>query len=684
VTLEPAGAAAARRRALANDDSSQRAARPRGACARLRPRPAAGPCGGNRGRHVAGRIHLADPKPMKTYKFALTGLVTAVLLSFGPAPAAMAADGRIVVTRQTDLPRFSYAIPGTATQFAESDAATFGAFADKVRHDVDGVLAKYRIDDPSTLSQLLSTRLTLQELGGDWKGGLATIDELRALETKPAAKLLTGIFARARLKAAIDAGGESGPAFEAAFRKHYAEEVAPLPWGVVQDGVKGSYGASRIANRAQTLAIVTTELDPAVVKSGALDLGEASDLLEIRVQLKTVLPIAQARADVLHDYIARNEKPKADIWPAREVTLTAADKTTPVNVGIWDSGVDVSLFPDQLFTDPNPTASGTHGLAFDDLGNPSTDWLYPLSTAQRAGYPAFLELQRGRLDLQDGKDTADARAVQKRFATLSPAQMHEEQEIDKVLGFYVHGTHCAGIAVRGNPAARLVVARFDDQLADFPFAPTEEWVRKIGADFQQMADYFRTRHVRVVNMSWGDDQAEFETWLSKTGGGADPEKRKQKAAELFALWRTSIEKALQSAPDTLFVTAAGNSDSNVGFIGDVPASLHLPNLISVGAVNQAGDETSFTSHGDTVLAHADGFQVDSFVPGGARLRLSGTSMAAPNVVNLAAKLFALDPTLTPAQTVDLIRRGATTTEDGRRHLIDEQRSVALLKAAMKP
>jgi subtilisin family serine protease len=623
---------------------------------------------------------IEEDPPMKTAHRALTCLVGSLLLAFGPVPAASAADGRIAITRQADLPRFSYPLTGTATQFVESDAATFAPFAAQVRKDVDGVLAGYRIDDPSTLSTLLNARLALQELGGDWKGGLQTIAELRALEQKPAARLLTGLFARARLQAAIDAGGESGPAYEQAFRRHYQEAVAPLPWSVVQDGIKGSYGYSRIANRAETLADVTTELDPAVAKSGALDAGEAWDLLATRVQLKAALPVSSLRADVLHEYIAKNETPRPDIWAAREVTLTAADKLTPVNVGIWDSGIDVALFPDQLFTDEHPTASGTHGLAFDDYGNPSTDWLYPLTPAQKAGYPAFQQLIKGRLDLQNSVDSPEARAVQQRFATMSPAQMHEQQEIDKVLGFYAHGTHCAGIAVRGNPAARLVVARFDDQLPDFPFQPTEEWVRRIGADFQQMADFFRTRHVRVVNMSWGDDAAEFETWLSKTGGGADPEKRKQKAAALFALWKSAIETALKSAPDTLFVTAAGNSDSNVGFIEDVPAALHLPNLISVGAVNKSGDETSFTSHGDTVLAHADGFQVESFVPGGARLRFSGTSMAAPNVVNLAAKLIALDPTLTPAQTIDLIRRGATTSEDGRRHLIDEQRSVALLKA----
>ena len=234
--------------------------------------------------------------------------------------------------------------------------------------------------------------------------------------------------------------------------------------------------------------------------------------------------------------------------------------------------------------------------------------------------------------------------------------------------------------MRGNPAARLVVARFDDQLPELPFPPTEQWARQMGAAFQSMADYFRTRKVRVVNMSWGDDVAEFETWLTRTDAGSDPDERKRRAAAIFAIWKSSIENAIRSAPDTLFVSAAGNSDSNVGFIEDVPASLRLPNLISVGAVNQAGDETSFTSHGDAVVVHASGYQVDSFVPGGARLRLSGTSMASPNVVNLAAKLFALDPSLTPAKAIDLIRRGATTSDDGRRRLIDETRSVALLKS----
>jgi hypothetical protein len=57
-------------------------------------------------------------------------------------------------------------------------------------------------------------------------------------------------------------------------------------------------------------------------------------------------------------------------------------------------------------------------------------------------------------------------------------------------------------------------------------------------------------------------------------------------------------------------------------------------------------------------------------------------MASPEVVNLAAKLIALDPKLTPEQTIVLMKEGATTSADGRLHLIDPKKSVEMLKAQM--
>jgi subtilisin family serine protease len=607
----------------------------------------------------------------------LCGFISCALVCAAPR-LAHTAPGKATIASQSDMPHFSYPISGSASALIDADDATFAAFAKEVRADVERVLDDYDIKDRSTLRELLSEKLNLQELDGEYQDALQTVASLRALEDKPSQKLTSGLFSMARLQAALDARAVGDAAYDQAFTRHYREVIDPLPWDVVRDSVRSSYASARLRTRAAVIGGVRTDIDPAVSKSGAVNNVEAADLIAARNELKAALPLSTARASVLQEYIAQHNTPKPDIWATREVTLDRSRRLTPVLVGIWDSGIDVTLFPDQLYTDRKPTASGPHGLAFDDQGYPSRSWLYPLTPAQRDGYPEVLELIKGIDDLREGIDSSEAEAAVKKYTALSVEQVHQLNEETKVIGHFIHGTHCAGIAVRGNPAARLVVARFNDELPELLFPPSDAWARKLGADFKQMADYFRTRHVRVVNMSWGDEPREFETWLSKTGGGADPAERKRRAAELFAVWRQAIERAIKSAPGTLFITAAGNSDSNPGFMDDVPASLSLPNLITVGAVNQAGDETAFTSSGDMVVVHADGYHVESFVPGGTRLKLSGTSMASPNVVNLAAKLFALDPSLTPEEVIALIRQGATASEDGRRHLIDEKRSVALL------
>jgi len=596
-------------------------------------------------------------------------------------PALHAEPGaKKAVNSQADLPRFSYPLPGSASALIQADDAAFGAFARKVRADLDSVLSSYDIADRSTLRTLIGTKLSLEALRGDYAAGLQTVEELRGLQDKPAAKLLTGLLTRAWLRAAVSARSANGPAFEQAFTQSYSEAIDALPWATVADSVKATYASARLSAKAVIVGRVMTEIDPATQKSGAISNQEAWDLVSDRVALELMFPLADLRSAVLKKYIDAHNVEKPDIWAAREVTITSEQNLSPVLVAIWDSGIDVSIFPQQVFTDPRPTRSGAHGLAFDDFGAPSAAWLYPLSAAQQAAYPEFRDEIQGRYDIEDGRDSAQATALIRKNRTLTPEQLHQSYELEKVIGFYLHGTHCAGIAVRNNAAARLVVARFDDQLSDLPFAPTKEWAHHLGSAFAQMSEYFRTRHVRVVNMSWGDDPEEFERWLAKTGGGSDPAQRKRAAQELYKIWYQAVEKALKDAPDTLFVCAAGNSDQNAGFAGDVPASLQLPNLIAVGAVNQAGEETSFTSFGDTVAVHANGYEVKSVVPGGTPMKLSGTSMASPNVVNLAAKLFALDPTLTPKRVIALIKAGATPSPDGRLHLIDGKRSVELLKS----
>jgi len=79
------------------------------------------------------------------------------------------------------------------------------------------------------------------------------------------------------------------------------------------------------------------------------------------------------------------------------------------------------------------------------------------------------------------------------------------------------------------------------------------------------------------------------------------------------------------------------------------------------------------------VVYASGYHVESFIPGGKKVRFSGTSMAAPQVTNLAGKLFAVDPAMTPEKAIELILAGATPSDDGKRKLIDEKRTLELVK-----
>ena len=111
-----------------------------------------------------------------------------------------------------------------------------------------------------------------------------------------------------------------------------------------------------------------------------------------------------------------------------------------------------------------------------------------------------------------------------------------------------------------------------------------------------------------------------------------------------------------------------------------PSSYEFPNILSVGAVDSAGDETSFTSLGK-VDVYANGFEVESYVPGGDRLRFSGTSMSSPQVTNLASTLLALAPDLSVAELRQLIIDGADEKQLTSRviRLMNPAASVELLR-----
>lgn len=615
-------------------------------------------------------------------RFKLQPWVSALLFLVAASALAAPSESRKVVRTQDDLPRHSYPIKGTAVELLNADDATFNAWAAKVNADVDATLKDYDIQDHATLRGLLKTRLTYQVLTHQDKAGLATIKDLHAVEDKPDAKLMSAMRTEAILKARIATGQSSGAEYAKAYAENYSAALAAIPWAVAANRVKEEKTSSQLLTAQVIEGIVKTIVEPVVARDHKVGDDLAGRLLWARMGRTVEIPLQAQSIATLTKLVAANDVAKPDIWEAREVTLTAADATTPVIAAVWDSGTDLSLFPDQTYTDPKPDLVppyNAHGLAFDIDSKPTTGVLYPLTSAQQAEYRARIDDMQGANDMQESIESPAATAFKAKNAAMPSDKVSAFFEQMGLYSTYLHGTHVAGIMARGNPAIRLAAARltFDHRVAPAP--PTEAGQQRRAKAYQTSVDWFRDHDVRVVNMSWGVLPKDYESALEKNGIGKNATERKALARHYFEIERDALLAALKSAPDILFVCAAGNSNSDNGFDESFPTSFTLPNLLTVSAVDQAGDEAGFTSYGKNVVVSANGYQVPSTIPGGGTLNQSGTSMASPNAANLAAKLIALDPKLTPTETIRLIRDGATPSADGRRHNINPKASVRLLK-----
>jgi len=603
-----------------------------------------------------------------------------------PIPTTATPPSKPKISKLDDLPRHTYPVQGTVTDLVTSPDK-FAVLAKQVRADTEQDLAAYDIEDKTTLKRLKNTLLSLDLLEGKNDEARRLIAELRDLEDKPALKFMTGFLSETRIDVQEQTKQTdlANPEFQKAFQKTLTERTETLPWNVIQDELKHIKAGFEIRSRNLLLGDIQSEIEPAVQKTGSLSSDLASSVIGVRNALEISIPLKEPVVAALSEVIKKNTTNKKNIWADRTVTLKASQKATPVVVGIWDSGVDATLYPKQLFTNlslkgakGDLAAVDLHGIAYDLHSNPVHGELYPLGD-QAKRVPELRSQIKGMLDVQASIDSPEATLLRDKMSKLSQDQVKPFLEDLDLFGNYIHGTHVAGIASEGNPFARILIARITFDYHLIPEKPTVEQARKDAAADQAIVDYFKQHNVRVVNMSWGGSLKSVDEALEKNGEG-DAEKRKQEAREIFDIGKNGLYEALKSAPDILFITAAGNSNNDVNFDEVIPSSFVLPNLVTVGAVDQAGDETSFTSFGSNVIAYADGFEVESFIPGGSRLKLSGTSMASPEVANLAAKLFALKPELKPADVINLIKQGLDQNpQNSRILLLNPKKTVGLLK-----
>ena len=626
---------------------------------------------------------------MVTRKTAL--LVTAALLfssGVGLASSQAVAQSKKVIASASDLPPIVIELPAKPSVLAADGGPAFDRIRDQVEAYAKTVLDTYEVRDVATEKELLSLLSQVAMAENRWDDALALSARIRALEDKPSARatsgLLTGAYARA-----AKAVGEDSPQFAERFQAELQAAVKALDWSVAQDAIQATRGQFQLASKDLLIGSLQGGLDPnAAAQNNKVGIGIAAAIVGSRRTLTDVLPLKDRIFAVL-DARVKSEATaqKQDLWTPRLVDLTPAQVKQPVTIAVWDGGFDPVVFDGQLWVnakeqansrddDGNGFVDDVNGIAFDPDWKPSTGMLRPMPAEDVDDIAGKLKLIKGSLDLQAAVDSPEAAALRQVVGTLKPDQVMPFMLQQARLGLYLHGTATGYTSARGNPAARLLNARFDYRIQAVPEPMTEQVAAAMAAYARQAVDYFKANGVRVVNMSWRITEPQIEATLAASE--PDPVKRKARAKQVYDTVHAALEASFRGAPDILFVAGAGNEDEDVDFVRSFPAGINLPNLVTVGAVDSALQPAGFTSYGKSIDLYANGFEVPAKVPGGMPINISGTSLAAPQVTNLAAKLLAVNPKLTVAQLRSIIE--ATATEEGPKKLKVINPAAALARA----
>lgn len=298
-----------------------------------------------------------------------------------------------------------------------------------------------------------------------------------------------------------------------------------------------------------------------------------------------------------------------NIWSAWEHYPLSKEETRTVTIAIIDTGIDYRHpdLKDQMWVNPNEIPDN----GIDDDGNGYVDDIYGWDFYNNdATICHYTETENGYIAHPDDNDN--------------------------------HGTHIAGIiAATANNSIGIsgVASNVNIQIMSLKIHGGSSSSGSV-ANAIKAIRYAEAMGADICNLSWGTIN-----------------------------YNQALELAIRES-SMLFITAAGNNGINNNSTPMFPASLRLPNLISVAYINNDGTLAADSNYGvSTVDIAAPGEDIYSTLVGTYGYS-SGTSMAAPHITGLAAMIYAYHENIYPAQVKELIINTMTPLDSLNGYLIN--------------
>lgn len=176
-----------------------------------------------------------------------------------------------------------YPVPAAVGQLVIDDAA-FSAFARAVRRDLEDDLGRPTSDPPAIRNRRFLLAM-LDALDDRWPEAIAELDRIRALETDPRARLMTGLTIRIWADARSH-GGDPREAFRGALER----TIAALPIELV----KVELSELRAMGQAFTPELCRQLVDQAIgprVRHATISLDDTRAVIFQRYAVKRLVPV---------------------------------------------------------------------------------------------------------------------------------------------------------------------------------------------------------------------------------------------------------------------------------------------------------------------------------------------------------------------------------------------------------